>query len=61
MVALTADGFPQGTFDDGANLDSLTAEMSTEFVYLDEYTGYSTDLSLLFREIGGHTGSATGD
>jgi hypothetical protein len=52
MVALTADGFPQGTFDDGANFDSLTAGMNTESVYLDEYTGYSTDLSLLFREIG---------
>jgi hypothetical protein len=52
MVALTADGFPQGTFDDSANFDSLTAGMSTESVYLDEYAGYSTDLSLLFREIG---------
>ena len=52
LVALTTFGLSTGTFKDGAHFDSSTSAMSTDPVYLDEYTGYSTDLSLLFRDIG---------
>jgi Fungal specific transcription factor domain len=52
MVALRADCPSQGTFANFATVDSSTVGMSTESVYLDEYTGCSTDLSVLFRKIG---------
>jgi hypothetical protein len=52
MVALTADALPESTFDECADFDFPTVGTSTDPVYLDEYTGCSTDLSPLLWRVG---------